>query len=119
MRKTFLIATACAAALVPAAAYASPSAHVAKKAKISVKASDFKFKLSKMSVAKGTTVTFTVKNTAKITHNFKIDGKVTPMIKGGKSAKLVVKFTKSGKFPYLCTVPGHAAAGMKGTFTVK
>ena len=41
------------------------------------------------------------------------------MIKAGKSAKLVVKFAKAGNFPYLCTVPGHAAAGMKGTFTVK
>jgi plastocyanin len=121
MRKTFLVATMCAAALAPAAASAAPAGHGAKaaSAKITVTASDFKFKLTKMSVAKGTTVTFTVKNTAKITHNFKIDGKVTPMIKGGKSATLKVKFTKAGKFPYLCTVPGHAAAGMKGTFTVK
>jgi mono/diheme cytochrome c family protein len=26
---------------------------------------------------------------------------------------------KAGKYPFLCTVPGHAAAGMKGTLTVK
>jgi uncharacterized cupredoxin-like copper-binding protein len=26
---------------------------------------------------------------------------------------------KKGKYPYLCTVPGHAQAGMKGTFTVR
>jgi mono/diheme cytochrome c family protein len=26
---------------------------------------------------------------------------------------------KPGKYPFLCTVPGHAAAGMKGTLTVK
>jgi uncharacterized cupredoxin-like copper-binding protein len=109
------------AVLVPGAgaALAAPAHSTAAKAAISVKASNFKFKLSKTSVAKGTTVTFTVKNTTSLAHNFKIDGKVTPMIKGGKSAKLVVKFTKAGKFPYLCTVPGHAAAGMKGTFTVK
>jgi len=25
-----------------------------------------------------------------------------------------VKLTKSGKYEYLCAVPGHAAAGMKG-----
>jgi uncharacterized cupredoxin-like copper-binding protein len=29
-----------------------------------------------------------------------------------------VTFLKAGKYPYLCTVTGHAAAGMKGTFTV-
>jgi uncharacterized cupredoxin-like copper-binding protein len=37
----------------------------------------------------------------------------------GTTAKLVVTFKKKGKYPYLCTVPGHAAAGMKGTFTVR
>jgi uncharacterized cupredoxin-like copper-binding protein len=26
---------------------------------------------------------------------------------------------KTGNYPYLCTVPGHAEAGMKGTFTVR
>ena len=51
-------------------------------------------------------------------HDFKINGKKTPRIAGGKSATITVKFAKAGKFPYLCTVPGHAAAGMKGSFTV-
>jgi plastocyanin len=35
------------------------------------------------------------------------------------AAHVVVTFAKKGKFRYLCTVPGHAAAGMKGTFTVR
>jgi uncharacterized cupredoxin-like copper-binding protein len=30
-----------------------------------------------------------------------------------------VTFAKKGRYPYSCTVPGHAAAGMKGTFTVR
>ena len=42
-----------------------------------------------------------------------------PLIAPGETAKLVVSFTRAGSFPYLCTVPGHAAAGMKGTFTVR
>ena len=45
-------------------------------------------------------------------------GKKTPLIKPGKSAKLTVTL-KAGKSAYLCTVAGHAAAGMKGTLTVK
>ena len=36
----------------------------------------------------------------------------------GKSAKLTVTL-KAGKYPYKCTVAGHAAAGMKGTLVVK
>jgi len=26
---------------------------------------------------------------------------------------------KRGKYTYVCTVPGHAALGMKGVFTVR
>jgi uncharacterized cupredoxin-like copper-binding protein len=39
-------------------------------------------------------------------------------IQPGTTAKLVVTF-KKGKYPYLCTVPGHAEAGMKGVLTVR
>ena len=116
-----MIVAACAAVLVPGAgsALAAPSQHAAKATtSITVAATEFKFKLSKTSAPKGK-VTFVVTNKGKTQHNFKINGKVTPMIKPGKKATLVVTFAKAGKFPYLCTIPGHAAAGMKGSFTVK
>jgi len=29
-----------------------------------------------------------------------------------------VTISKAGSYPYLCTVPGHAAAGMKGVLRV-
>jgi uncharacterized cupredoxin-like copper-binding protein len=85
--------------------------------KITVTASEYKFKLSKTSAPVGTVI-FTVKNVGKIGHNFFINGKVTKLIAPGKSAKLTVKFTKKGKFTYLCTVPGHAKLGMKGVFGI-
>jgi uncharacterized cupredoxin-like copper-binding protein len=83
---------------------------------VTVTATEFKFKLSKASVPHGT-VTFTVVNKGKVAHDFKIAGKKTALIKPGKSAKLTV-ILKAGKASYLCTVPGHAAAGMKGTLRV-
>jgi uncharacterized cupredoxin-like copper-binding protein len=86
--------------------------------KVTVTATEFKFKLSSTKLAKPGAVTFTVVNKGKLPHDFKIAGKKTAQIKPGKSAKLTVSF-KAGSFPYLCTVPGHAAAGMKGVFTVK
>jgi uncharacterized cupredoxin-like copper-binding protein len=89
----------------------------ASAAAVTVTATEFKFKLSKLSVPHGTVV-FTVANKGKISHDFKINSKKTPLIKPGKSAKLTVTF-KAGRFKYLCTVPGHAALGMKGTLTVK
>jgi plastocyanin len=110
---------ACAAVLVPGAgsALAAPSHQAVKAASVTVTATEFKFKLSKTSAPEGK-VTFVVTNKGKAAHNFKINGKKTPMIAPGKKATLIVSFAKSGKFPYLCTVPGHAAAGMKGSFTV-
>jgi len=83
---------------------------------VTVTATEFKFKLSKTSVRHGS-VTFTVVNKGKVAHDFKIGGKKTTLIKPGKSAKLTVTL-KAGKAAYLCTVPGHAAAGMKGTLRV-
>ncbi len=84
---------------------------------ITVTASEFKFKLSKTTAPVGTVI-FTVKNVGKIGHNFYINGKVTKLIAHGKSATLTVKFTKKGKFQYLCTVPGHAKLGMKGVLGI-
>ena len=84
---------------------------------VTVTASEFKFKLSKTAVPAGS-VTFSVTNKGKIPHDFKINGKKTPLLKPGKSAKLTVTLS-AGKLAYLCTVPGHSAAGMKGTLTVR
>lgn len=105
------------------AAFAIPAigarSTAAKTVTIKVTATDFKFKLSKASVPTGTTVVFKVTNKGKIPHDFKINGKKTPLIQPGRTAKLVVSFKKKGTYPYLCTVPGHAEAGMKGVFKVR
>jgi len=77
----------------------------------------FSLSLSASTVAHGT-VTFNVKNVGVLPHDFTINGKKTPQLAAGKSATLVVTFAKAGKYPYSCTLPGHAAGGMKGTLTV-
>jgi uncharacterized cupredoxin-like copper-binding protein len=84
-----------------------------------VQAGEFFFKLSKSSITKPGTVVFTVKNVGHIAHDFKIAGKKTALIQPGKSATLKVVFKKAEKLTYLCTVPGHAANGMEGRFTVR
>ena len=82
------------------------------------KPSEFRFTLSKKVVPKGS-VTFKVVNRGTVTHNFRIAGKKTRLIAKGKSATLTVSFPKAGKYAFLCTVRGHAAAGMKGVLTVR
>ena len=82
---------------------------------VTVKATEFKFTLSKKSAPHGK-VTFKVTNKGHIQHDFKIAGKKTKLLGPGKSATLTVTLAKGKKYTYICTVPGHAQAGMKGTF---
>ena len=92
----------------------------AKKAvTVKVTASEFKFALSKRSVPVGSVVLFKVTNKGKISHDFKIAGKKTKLLGKNKSDSITVTLKKGKKYTYVCTVPGHAAAGMKGKLTVK
>jgi len=105
---------ALAALVIVAPIAARPSATAATTVTVTMK--EFKFTLSKTRVKHGT-VTFKLVNRGKLSHDFKISGKKSKMISAGKSGKLVVTL-KKGKLSYICTVPGHAAAGMKGKLTV-
>ena len=69
--------------------------------------------------AKPGKVTFQMPNQAPIQHDIALqgDGKGPVVGKGGVSAFTTT--LKAGTYTYLCTVPGHAAAGMKGTLVVK
>jgi uncharacterized cupredoxin-like copper-binding protein len=94
------------------------SAH-ANTTTIQVKGGDFYFKLSTKTIAKPGKVTFVFKNVGHVIHDFKIAGKTTRLIPPGTTTRLVVTFKKKGHYLYSCTVLGHAAAGMRGVFTVR
>ena len=100
-----------------AATQAQAAATDASATTVAVTAREFRFTLSKTSVPHGETV-FTVVNRGKVAHNFWIDGKATPLISPGGSTTLRVTLGP-GRLMYVCTVPGHAAAGMKGFLTVR
>jgi uncharacterized cupredoxin-like copper-binding protein len=106
-----------ALAAVPLAPARADRQTAAAAATIQVKGGEIFFRLSTKTAKPGKT-TFVFKNIGHVSHDFKIHGKKTPLIAPGKTARLVVTLQK-GKYSYLCTVPGHAAAGMKGVFTVR
>jgi uncharacterized cupredoxin-like copper-binding protein len=114
-----LVVLIAAVSLVAAvSALGGPSSTAATTVTVTLgKPSEFKITLSKKTIVKGVT-TFKVTNKGGISHDFKIAGKKTPSLKTGKAATLKATL-KTGKYPFLCTLPGHAAAGMKGTLTVK
>ena len=121
MRSTLGLAAVVVAALalVPlAAAHTDRQTH-ATTTTIQVSGGEFFFKLSTKSIAKPGTVTFVFKNVGHVAHDFKINGKKTPVIGPGKTSRLIVTFKKKGKYTYLCTVDSHASLGMKGSFTVR
>ena len=82
------------------------------------KPTEFHFILSRSTVPVGS-VTFKITNHGLLTHNFTIDGKHSKNMTPGSSATLTVVFKKAGRYPYKCSVPGHADAGMKGVLVVK
>jgi plastocyanin len=91
----------------------------ARASTIQVTAKEFSLKLSAKSMASPGTAIFSVRNIGHMKHDFRINGEQTRLIAPGKTARLAVTFKKKAAYHYLCTVPGHAALGMKGVFTVR
>jgi plastocyanin len=92
----------------------SPAPPAAPKS-VPVKESEFKIELPSTSLSPGK-YTFDLTNDGHIGHDLAIDGPgvsddKTPVIDGGKTAKLTVEL-KSGTYDFYCSVPGHKQAGM-------
>jgi uncharacterized cupredoxin-like copper-binding protein len=113
------VSVALAALVLVTGALGSPSTQAATTtvAVTAGKPSEFKFTLSKKAVPTGTVV-FRITNRGQIAHDFKIAGKTSARLATGKAGTLTATFAKPGRFAFLCTLPGHAAAGMKGVLTV-
>lgn len=128
--RILLLAVAAVVVVAVPTAQAKPGRAAATVTVTAGKPSEFGFKLSTKTVAHGA-VTFNVTNGGAIPHTFKVcsaptksasatscSGKVTSMLSPGSKATLKVTFSKAGSYEYLCTVPGHAAGGMKGLLKV-
>jgi uncharacterized cupredoxin-like copper-binding protein len=84
---------------------------------VTVHMTEYQFTLSANTAPVGAVV-FQLTNDGKTPHNFSIAGQTSDNLPSGGTGTLTVNFTQAGDQPYLCTLPGHAAAGMQGTFTV-
>jgi mono/diheme cytochrome c family protein len=63
-------------------------------------------------------LTIDSQNKSQTVHDISVQGQATgKQVKGGGTSTIKVDL-KPGKYTFLCTVPGHAAAGMKGTLTI-
>ena len=100
-----------------AASDSSRTPHSAPPTRVTVTVTDSKFTLSRSKAHTGSVI-FTVTNQGKVSHDFEIAGKKTPLLLPRHSATLRVKLSKKGRYPYRSTVPGQASAGLKGIFMV-
>ena len=95
----------------------APSALGRGEARVTVTATDFKFRFLPARVSAGRH-TFTLVNRGQATHDLKLAGKKTRILNTGQRATLTVTL-KKGRYAYLCTVPGHAQLGMKGVLVIR
>lgn len=118
-RPAAVLAAALLLALPAAGASAGgDAATAAALTRVNVSGYEFRFALSRRSAPKGK-VRFRFVNRGWVVHDFKINGRKTPVIGHGGVATITVTFRRAGRYRFVCTVPGHAAAGMKGTFTIR
>jgi plastocyanin len=115
MLRRVLLLGLLAALLAPAAVASSRAATTTTD---SVRMTEFKFVLTKRAVPRGLVV-FKLVNRGTVPHDFKIKGKTSAKIQPGRRGTVRVRFTKPGKYRYVCTLPGHEASGMKGVLRVR
>jgi len=118
---TLAVVAMSAAGLAASGVFAAPQKTDAAVT-VNVTATDFKFKLSRLSVPKGSVVTFKVTNKGNTAHDFDFASGVkggTPYLAKGQTKSFKVTFKKAGSFRFVCTVPRHVQLGMSGFFKAK
>ena len=99
-----------------------------------------RFSPAELTIKRGDTVKFVVKNTGKTMHEMVLgstselkahaelmkkfpgmehDEPYMAHVEPGKTAEIVWQFTKVGEFQYGCLIPGHFEGGMVGKLVVK
>jgi nitrite reductase (NO-forming) len=72
-------------------------------------------------VRAGEPVELALRNGGGILHDFSLTEATASPVKieaqGGQTARAVFTIDTPGSFEFVCSVPGHAAAGMRGTLT--
>jgi nitrite reductase (NO-forming) len=76
-----------------------------------------------LTVRAGQPVELTLRNGGGLPHDFALaegaSGPVKLEAQGGQTARGTFTIDTPGTYPFVCTVPGHAAAGMTGTITAR
>ncbi len=119
-----LLLTACSSSANTSAARPAGAGSTAAPQMVTVQASDsLKFDPSSVTVKAGQPVQLTLSNTGQMQHDWSLDQGAAQPVKivanAGQSATGTFTIDRPGTYTFICSVPGHAAAGMKGTITAQ
>ncbi len=123
---SFMMAFSLAAAATPAVTMAQAevaaieSSNETKPAEVRIVSTEFRFSPAMVRVAAGRAVTLVLDNSAGETEHdlflpalgFRLQAKAGQIIRKN------TVFEKPGQYEYICDLPGHPDAGMKGTLIV-
>ena len=87
---------------------------------VTVTASSFRFSNPDVTIRAGEWVVVTFTNDDPVIHDWSVEGiaNVDVPARPGQTARLRFVIDKPGTYRILCTIPGHAEAGMVGTLVV-
>ena len=87
---------------------------------VTVSAKDLRFSPSTLTMKAGEAVNITFRNDDEIAHDFTVPALGTHgTAQPGQQVTFGLRTTTAGTYPFLCTVTGHAAAGMQGSIVVE
>jgi plastocyanin len=94
--------------------------HKVKPQKVTVTGTEYHFAMARKTFKRGT-VTFTFRNKGTEVHDFKVVGKSpkSRYLAPGQKQTFKIKFTKPGRYQFLCTIGEHAIKGMRGVLIIK
>src|SRR5262249_44967372 len=119
-----VLTAACGAPAVPGGTALPASAASGDAQQVTLTLGDsLRFAPQSMVVRAGQPVELTLQNGGGTLHDFAVTDGVSSPVKveaqGGQTAHGTFTIDAPGTYTFICTVPGHAAAGMRGTITVR
>ena len=87
---------------------------------IEVEANEFAFRPDRVVIEAGTTLNLTLVNHGRLVHDLSIPELELQLVAPpGQTATTALRVSEPGEYEVLCTVPGHAQAGMVGSIVVR
>jgi Cu+-exporting ATPase len=117
----YLVVVAIASVIAAGGVMAADRAIDAGAHRMDVVATEIRFEPADFRIRADQWVVITLRNDDPIFHDLEVEGiaNVDVAARPGQTARIRVRIDRPGTYEFVCTVPGHAEAGMVGTLVVE